>query len=227
MTGLAATEHIMAHSPDADPGRVGVDQSRRAVPDLRGAGGRRGRRAGKADRVGAARPMGGPVSGDREAGLQDPRDHPPAGRGWGWRRRRRPRCRPSRRARHRARDTRSRLSAHPPADPPRSLRYWRRCPPRSGCRCCSCSTSRAVRHRLCRVARRQDRPAGGVSARGRSGGVRRGQGRHGAERPSPGRAQRPDASDPGSRTALVPSIGRYAVRIRRACNTVPPLLPAC
>ena len=50
MSGVAATEDIMAHLPDADSHRVGVDEPRRAFQDLRRAGGRRGRRLEKPTR---------------------------------------------------------------------------------------------------------------------------------------------------------------------------------
>ena len=67
--------------PDADPRRLGLDEPRRAVQDLRRAGGRRGRRARQAARRRARRRLGGAAAPHGEARLAHQGDHPPARRG--------------------------------------------------------------------------------------------------------------------------------------------------
>ena len=123
MSGLAATEHIMADYPDADPGRL-VCRPAGAVQHLRRARRRGGRRAGEAARrrlrrrLGTAAVLGGP------AGLPDPRDHPSAGPAGRVRCERPGGCRPPAAAMRRHRHCRWWRSVRPPVGPAR---------PRSSC----------------------------------------------------------------------------------------------
>ena len=215
MSGLAATEYIMAHLPDADPDRLGVDQPRRAVQDLRGARGRRGRRARKADGRRARTATGSGASSHGEAGVAHQGHHPPAraaarprplppARGL----RRQPGTAPRRPARASSR------SAPRPAGRARWSRSCARCPRTSRCRSCS--------------SLHINEPFGTAFAEwldGQTGAPRRLRARRRAAVAAAGRvvmappgqhlvvARRALAPDARPRAPLLPPVGRRALRV--------------
>ena len=131
----------MAHFPDADPDRLGVDEPRRAVQDLRRARGRRRRRARKADGDEPDDAWERQCSSTRQARLAHPGHHASA---------RAPRARVRRSARRppplrRAGETERSTAASPSARRP-AARARRRRPARAPaalppCRSSSSSTS--------------------------------------------------------------------------------------
>ena len=230
MSGLAATEYIMAHCPtpilivSASINRGELFKTYEALA------------AGAVDVL--EKPSGDEPDGvwerrflaDGEAGLAHPRHHASARAAGGLaahapaelaaRRRADPGLRAEcERRRHRRIDRRPRRDRRDPARPARGLPAAdpaRRCTSasRSAPRSPTGSTGRPAR----RVAYARDGDAG------RRGGRPR---RAWRRRPAPRRARRPPAPDRRSRAAFLPAVGRRAVRVdRRGIRRRPPR-PAC
>ena len=204
--------------PDADPDRVVLHQPRRAVQDLRGAGRRRRRRAGEAAGQRAGGRLGATLPRDREAGVAHPRHHASARAA----RRRGRACRPGRAASGPAsrphRISRSSRSAPRPADRARSSRCCARLPGRFRLPILLVlHIGEPFARGLRRMAGRADRPSASAFARdGEPVRSRRGTSGDGAARSAPGRRGRPTAPQRRSRAALLPPLGRRAVRVGRA-----------
>ena len=218
MSGLAATEYIMAHCPtpilivSASTNRGELFKTYDALA------------AGAVDVLEKPRGDEPTATGSsalrrgREAGRADRGHHPPARAPGAWRAARSPPAAPSPRRRRARRHRGWSRSARPPAGPARSSSPAAPAGAASACRSCVVlHIGRAVRRRRSPTGSTADRPHASRSradgepldALGRAGG-------DGAAGPAPGRARgRGCASRDDARAPLVPAVGRRALRVAR------------